>query len=188
MKRILVPLVDGVEEMEAVVAIDTLRRAGFAVDVAGLRSGGEPALVTASRGVRLLPDCAWPADLPGAYDALVLPGGKGVAQLRAEVRVVEAVRAFDRAGRWVCAICAAPLVLQDAGVLAGCRAACFPGVSAQLTSAVRVEDPVVVDGRIITSRGAGTSLAFALEIVRQLAGAQVADDVAAVMVAAWRST
>ena len=179
MFRILVPLAEGVEEMEAVIILDTLRRARFAVVAAGL----QPGPVTAARGVRLLPDALWAEVDPRSFDALVLPGGKGVSVLLDDPRVVGAVQDLVRAGRWVCAVCAAPLVLQKAGVLAGRRATCFPGAADRFTVTPRLEDRVVVDRPVITSQGAGTTLEFALEIIRQLGGDALARQVAQEMVA-----
>lgn len=179
MIKVLVPLAEGVEEMEAVIAIDVLRRAGFTVVTAGLQAGP----LTASRGVRLLPDTTLDAVRALDFDALVLPGGKGVALLRQDARVLDAVRALHEAGRWICAVCAAPLVLQEAGILGGRRVTCFPGVAAQLTATARATERVVVDGKLITSQGAGTSLEFALAIVRALGGDALARTVGTEMVA-----
>lgn len=179
MPSILVPLAEGVEEMEAVIAIDTMRRAQFDVVVAGLKAGP----ITASRGVRLLPDTTMEDLKAQDFDALVLPGGKGVELLLQDPRILDAVRLMFAAGRWICAVCAAPLVLQKAGILAGRRATCFPGVAHRLTEAHRVDERVVVDGRIITSQGAGSSLEFALEIVRQVGSDERAKSVAREMVA-----
>ena len=179
MTKILVPLAEGVEEMEAVISIDTLRRARFEVVVAGLKPGP----VTASRGVRLIPDVSWDEVNPTDFDVLVVPGGKGVDVLLHDERVLEAVRTMHAAGRWICAVCAAPLVLQKAGVLRGRTVTCFPGVAAKLTEANRVDERVVVDDRLITSQGAGSSLEFALEMVRQVGGADLAERVGREMVA-----
>lgn len=179
MSKVLVPLAEGVEEMEAVIVIDTLRRAGFEVVSAGLKAGP----LTASRGVRLLPDTTLDEVQALDFDVLVLPGGKGVALLKNDVRVLAAVRAFHQAGRWVCAVCAAPLVLQAAGILGGRKVTCFPGSAAELTVTPRRTERVVVDGNLITSQGAGTSLEFALEIIRQVGSPALAEQVASSMVA-----
>lgn len=180
MKRVLVPLADGCEEIEAVTIIDTLRRGGVEVVAAGLHAGP----VTASRGVRLIPDADWPSELPGAFDAIVLPGGgPGTERLLADPRVVSAVRAFHAADRWVAAICAAPQVLHKAGVLGGRRVTCYPGVEPALTGAVCVAAPVACDGRVLTGRGPGVSLVFALAVLSSLTGEQCAGEVAAAMLA-----
>jgi 4-methyl-5(b-hydroxyethyl)-thiazole monophosphate biosynthesis len=167
MIRIVVPLAAGVEEMEAVIAVDVFRRAGFAVAVRGLRAGP----VRASRGVVLQPDDTWDGTEPETFDALVLPGGAaGTEALKADGRIVEAVRRFVAAGKWVAAICAAPLVLDAAGVLAGRRATCHPAARASFQPGRWEEARVVVDGRIVTSQGPGTAFDFALTLVRLLGG------------------
>lgn len=180
MKNVLVPLAEGVEEIEVVTVIDVLRRAEFTVVVAGLRDG----VIRASRGVRLAPDTTFDAVRPLDFDAMVIPGGNGgVANLMKDARVLDALRAMHGAGRWVCAVCAGPLVLQAAGLLAGARVTCYPGAADQLTATARVNERVVVDGRFITSQGPGTSMAFALEIVRQLGGPALAQRVASGLLA-----
>jgi 4-methyl-5(b-hydroxyethyl)-thiazole monophosphate biosynthesis len=183
MIKVLVPLAEGVEEMEAVIVIDTLRRARFEVMAAGLKAGP----LTAARGVRLIPDVTLDEVRVADFDVLVLPGGKGVDVLMQDARVLEAVRTLHAAGRWVCAVCAAPLVLQKAGILAGRRVTCFPGVADQLTVTRRLDDRVVVDGHLITSQSAGASLAFALEIIRQVGSRALAKQVAETLVADWDS-
>lgn len=175
MKKVLVPLAEGCEEMEAVTIIDVLRRAGLTVETVGLTSG----VVTASRGVRLLPDREWPDSIPGPYVAIVLPGGgPGTERLQADPRVLEAVRAIAAAGGVVAAICAAPQVLYRAGVLRGKRFTCYPGVERVIEGGVHVERDVEVDGRVITSRGPGTSIAFALTVVAALTDVATAGRVA----------
>lgn len=175
MKRVLVALADGCEEMEAVAVVDVLRRGGLEVVVAGLKEGP----VTASRGVRLLPDAGWPERAWEQFDALVLPGGgPGTQALLADARVLEAVREFARAGRLLAAICAAPQVLQRAGVLGGKRVTCYPGVGARLPDSVVVDAVVVEDGAVITGRGPGASFVFALALVARLVGAEKAAEVA----------
>jgi 4-methyl-5(b-hydroxyethyl)-thiazole monophosphate biosynthesis len=179
MLKVLIPLTDGVEEMEAVIAIDTFRRVPWQVTAAGIKPGP----VTASRGVRLLPDAAWAEIAPAEFDLLVIPGGKaGTEALARDERVLEAVRSFARAGKWVAAICAAPLVLEAAGALAGRRATCHPAVA--LASTPRLPERVVVDGRLVTSQGPGTTLEFALALIREIEGAAKAAELAKAMVMA----
>lgn len=178
MTAALILLANGVEEMEAVIVIDTFRRAKWKVTAAGV--GTE--VVIASRGVRLLPDVAWSEIDPEKFDVLVIPGGQaGTEALAREARVLEAVRSFVRAGKWVAAICAGPLVLQAAGVLTGRRATCHPAVV--LTQTERLPERVVVDGRLITSQGPGTTLEFALAIVREIEGPAQAAQLAQAMLA-----
>lgn len=179
MPQVLVPLADGVEEMEAVIIVDILRRAGWRVVTAALQEGP----VAASRGVRLVPDQLWDALDPQAFDVLMLPGGAGgAARLAADERVLATIREFARAGKWIGAVCAAPLVLQAAGILAGRRVTCHPTVAAKLNSAPRLPARVVVDGRLVTSQGAGTTFEFALKLVALIEGEDKAQAIAQAIV------
>ncbi len=165
MPSVLIPFADGVEEMEAVILVDVLRRGGLEVTTAGMADGP----VTASRGVRLLPDRAWSDVQPNSFEALAIPGGaEGVNRLKADARILEAVRSFHRHGKWIAAICAGPLVLQEAGILQGRRITCHPAVADRLTATPRTEERVVIDGNLVTSQGPGTSFEFALALVRCL--------------------
>lgn len=178
MARALVPLADGVEEMEAVIIIDTLRRAKWEVVSASVPKAGGAEIV-GSRGVKLLPDTEWHSIDPGSFDVLVLPGGsEGTRALSSDKSVLETVRSFVRAQKPVAAICAAPLVLQSAGVLNGRKATCHPAVREELTSARVQDERVVIDGQIVTSRGPGTAFEFALAIIRLVDGSDAADTVA----------
>ena len=159
MTRAIVPLADGVEEMEAVIIIDTLRRAGWEVVCAGVREG----VITASRGVRIAPDTHWDAVDPSAFDALVIPGGSGGAEtLRRDNRILSAVRDFMAGNKIVGAICAGPLVLESAGVLAGRSVTCYPGVP--LTRGKRLDERVVIDGNLVTGQGPAMAFEFALAL------------------------
>ena len=186
MPSVLVPIAEGVEEIEVVTIIDVLRRARWDVVAAAVHPGpaaGSPAPVTASRGVRIVPDAEWASINPLDFDLLVLPGGAGGTDvLKGDARVLDAVRGFVSAGKLVGAICAAPLVLQAAGVLNGRKATCHPSVRAQLTSAQLQTDAVVVDGGIMTSQGPGTAIAFALALIRRVAGPAAAETVAKALV------
>jgi 4-methyl-5(b-hydroxyethyl)-thiazole monophosphate biosynthesis len=175
MPRVIVPLAEGVEEMEAVILLDVLRRAKWEVHAVGL----QPGPVRASRGVGLLPDSTWSDIDPTAYDVLAIPGGaEGARRLQADGRVLETVRCFVSAERWVGAVCAGPLVLQAAGVLDGRKATCHPAVADKLIRAHRLPDRVVVDGRIVTSQGPGTCFEFALTLIRLIDGSEKAQAVA----------
>lgn len=163
MRSAIVPIAPGVEEMEAVIIIDVFRRAGWKVAAAGLDAN----IVTASRGVRLVPDCAWETIVAGDYDVLAIPGGApGTEALRKDPRVLETVRTFHRAGKLIGAICAAPLVLHEAGILSRRRVTSHPSVASRLRDIEWEDSAVVTDGNIVTSKGAGTSFEFALTIVR----------------------
>ncbi|MGH8198000.1 MAG: DJ-1 family glyoxalase III [Steroidobacteraceae bacterium] len=170
MKRVLVPLAEGFEELEAVTIIDVLRRAGIEVVVASL--AGNP--VTGAHGIRLTADTPLAALAEQEFDMIALPGGKpGAEHLKKDARIAEIIRHLHEKGRPVAAICAAPMVLAAAGVLDGRRATSYPGFLKDAVRSTVVGDAVVVDRGVITSRGPGTALDFALTLVDELAGASV---------------
>jgi 4-methyl-5(b-hydroxyethyl)-thiazole monophosphate biosynthesis len=176
MARVLIPLAEGCEELEAVTIIDLLRRAGIEVVIAGLVEGP----VKASRGTVLLPDTVLDDVLEQAFDMIVLPGGlPGATHLNDDPRIHRLLAHQDRHARHVAAICAAPKVLADAGLLDGRRATSFPGAvaAANYPKIALVEDPVVVDGHVVTSRGPGTAMDFALQLIEILSGRDKRDEV-----------
>ena len=162
--KVLVPLAPGFEELEVVAPVDVLRRAGAEVTLAALDSALE---VRGRNGLTLLADGRWEEFGERAYDCLLLPGGPAVAHLRRHAALLARVRNQDAAGAWLAAICAAPTVLLEAGVLHGRRHTAHPSVVAELPRA-ELGEAVVVDGRLITSRGAGTALAFGLEVAARV--------------------
>jgi 4-methyl-5(b-hydroxyethyl)-thiazole monophosphate biosynthesis len=168
MPSVLIPLAHGCEEMEAVIVMDILRRAGVEVVAASLT----PEPVVCSRGTRLLADALLDEVLQQPFDMLVLPGGMpGSEHLKNDARIQALLTRYATEGRYVAAICAAPMALHAAGLLEGKRATSFPGVLDQLPgSHLYVEDAVVVDGNIVTSRGPGTAMTFALTLVGLLCG------------------
>lgn len=163
--KALVPIAHGCEEMEAVIIIDTLRRAEWDVTVAGLTDGS----IEASRGVKLVPDTIWDQIDPAGYDALLLPGGfGGTLALCEHAGVQQAIRDFNEKKKWVGSICAAVLALNEAGILEGKRFTCYPGVEQKLPPDVQpVDEIVVVDGHLITSQGPGTAFEFALKVIAE---------------------
>jgi 4-methyl-5(b-hydroxyethyl)-thiazole monophosphate biosynthesis len=174
--RVLVPLAEGFEEIEAVTIIDLLRRAGIEVDTASLASPR----VTGSHGIVVEADLSLEDADAGAYDMIVLPGGMpGAEHLKREPRVIELLRRFAADGRYTAAICAAPGVLAHAGLLDGRRATSFPGfLGTGSAPGLRLcDEPVVVDGKVVTSRGPGTAIDFALALVELLAGQAEAEAV-----------
>lgn len=178
MPRVLVPLAQGCEEIEAVTVIDLLRRAKIEVVSAGLDD--QP--VTASRGVRLIPDATLDNALKQEFDMVVLPGGMpGAANLNNDPRIKTLLKDMAAKGRYTAAICAAPFVLGEAGLLAGKAATSFPGFvdKMDLPGTTYLTDPVVKDGMVITSRGPGTAMDFALELIETLAGRAKRDEVEA---------
>jgi 4-methyl-5(b-hydroxyethyl)-thiazole monophosphate biosynthesis len=174
-RTVLMPLAAGVEETEAIAVIDVLRRAGVEVTVAAL----EPGPVRSAHGVSIVADALLDEVADREFDAVVLPGGgEGTARLAASDRVADVLKRAARAGRITAAICAAPIVLARLGLLAGRRATCHASREGELAGADFVDAPVVVDGPVVTSRGAGTSLAFGLELVAILVGREQADGIA----------
>jgi len=164
--RVCILLADGLEDIEAITLIDVLRRAGVDVTTLGV-TGAE---VTSAHNVTIKAD-ALLSDAGGEWDLVVLPGGiPGAEHLRDSEAVQSLVKSQVASGRKVAAICAAPIALAAAGVLEGRRATCYPGFDGQLAGANYCEDTVVVDGPVITSRGPGTALAFALNLVAELCG------------------
>lgn len=168
MKKVLMVVAEGFEEIEAVTPIDTLRRAGLDVTVASV---GPSTMVQGSHGVRLETDILL-RDYKGLPDAVVMHGGiPGAENLAKSKELSELLAKMKESNRWIAAICAAPaLVLAPAGILEGKKATCYPGYEDGLKKgkARLVSDRVVVDGNVITSRGPGSALEFSLEIVRRL--------------------
>lgn len=183
MPRVLVPLAQGCEELEAVTIVDLLRRAGIEVVTAGLA----PGIVKASRGTQLVPDTTLDAALQEDFDMVVLPGGMpGAQHLRDDARIMALLQKMAAAGRYTAAICAAPTVLAAAGLLSGKTATGYPGFleKMQLSDVALSTDAVVHDGRVITSRGPGTAMDFALSLVEVLSGPEVRRQIEAALVRA----
>ncbi|MEW5967297.1 MAG: DJ-1 family glyoxalase III [Pseudomonadota bacterium] len=179
MAKVLIPLADGCEELEAVTLIDLLRRAGIEVTTAGLK----PGIVKASRGVQLVPDVTLDVALQAHYDMVVLPGGMpGATHLKHDPRIIGLVKQMAAAGKYTAAICAAPMVLAEAGVLDGRRATSYPGFLDGLPGVTLSADAVVRDGSVLTSRGPGTAMDFALTLIETLAGRARRDEVEAGLV------
>jgi len=181
MSRCCVLLAEGFEEIEAVTVVDVLRRAQ--VEVKTLALGGRQ--VTGAHGLSLQADATLEEGARQAWDLVVLPGGlPGATNLRDDPRVLALLKRQHERQHKLAAICAAPIALAAAGVLGGRQATSYPGFGDQLPGARYQEQRVVVDGHITTSRGPGTSLEFALELVRQLCGEQQAEALRRGMLAA----
>jgi len=174
MPSVLVILAEGFEEVEATAPIDVLRRAGADVVSAAL---GEGIHVTGRCGLTVHADTTLAQAEGRDFDCVLLPGGPGTALLRADPRVKSLVLRQAAAGRWLAAICAAPLVLHDAGLLEGKRYTAHFSTAKELRHIIAAEK-CVLDGRILTSRGAGTALDFGLALAGQLIGAEAARTVA----------
>ena len=167
MKRVLIPLAPGFEEIEAITVIDILRRAGVTVTVAGT----QPGLIIASRQTKHIPDCTLDDVRAEDFEMLVLPGGlPGTTHLRQDPRIRQIIQKLLARQCFVAAICAAPTVLADAGALTGHVATSHPSVRNELAEKVGQlsDERVVVDGLIITSQSAGTAMEFAFKLVEIL--------------------
>lgn len=180
-KTALIPVADGTEEIEAVTLIDVLRRAGVDVTVASVEAELE---ITASRGVRIVAEKAISECVESTYDLIVLPGGMpGAEHLRESRALLKILKRHHQEDRLYGAICAAPaVVLHHHGFLKGRRATAHPGFMDRLDTEQAREDRVVIDGLLVTSRGPGTALEFALQLVALLCGDQKALKVAGPMV------
>ncbi len=179
MKSALVLFAEGSEELEAVTMINILRRAGVAVTLAGLTPGA----LRGSRSITIVPDTTLDAVLHDEFDMIILPGGQpGTRHLQTDARVIKIVRQMSHQGKYVAAICAAPSVLAIAGLLDGKRATCYP-TSLDGFAEVHVQTAAIVeDDHLITSRGPGTAMDFALFLVEKLAGSAKRHEVEAGLV------
>ena len=164
MPTALVLLADGFEEIEAFAPVDLLRRAGVEVTTASL---SENRHATGRSNITARADLPLSAVQGQLFDLLFLPGGAGVANLRADPRVREIVLQHHAAGHWLAAICAAPVVLNDCGLLAGKRYTAHFSVARELP-AILAAERIVTDGKITTSRGAGTAVDFGLHLAALL--------------------
>jgi DJ-1 family protein len=174
MAKVLVPLAEGFEEIEALAIVDVLRRSEIEVVIAGLKPGP----VFSVRKVTVLPDTAIETVSCDGFDMIILPGGQpGSDNLTNDARIQRLLADFQGAGKLIGAIGAAPIILAAAGLLKGRRATSDPGCSSRLEGAVYEDRTVVSDGNIMTSQGPGTAIAFALAIVTRLSGEYVSEAV-----------
>lgn len=177
MSRAVIFFAQGLEECEGLIVVDILRRAGVTVDIAAV--GGSQDIVS-SHDVHIHSDILAEDAKISSYDAVVLPGGlPGSDYLRDSELVRNFVCEMDAAEKLICAVCAAPGVLAQFGVLQGCKATVFPGREHLLeeNGASYTAESVTVDGRHITGEGMGATIPFALEILAALEGREVADDI-----------
>lgn len=175
---VLIPLASGFEEIEAVTMIDLMRRAEIDVRVAGLAPGA----IEGAHGLRIEPDLTLSDALASGavYDMIALPGGwPGSDHLRNDLRLLGALKDHSRRGKYVAAICAAPIALAEAGLLSGRRATSYPGFVEKMGGVRFAQDPVVIDGNIVTSRGPGTAMDFSLTLIELLKGRAVRDELEA---------
>jgi len=168
---LLVPLAEGFEEIEAIAVIDILRRGG--VEVVTASTGKNP--VTGSHGIPVTADRI--LDISAKYSAIVLPGGaQGTQNLKNDRRILDLVRIISNNSGLTAAICAAPSVLAEAGIMKGKRFTCYPGYEDEICGhgGIHTGSPVEKDGHVITGKGAGCAIQFALRVLEELKGAEVA--------------
>lgn len=173
-KSALFVFTDGLEELEAVAPLDILRRSGVECTVASQTGRLE---VTGRNGITLKTDCHFAAVSDKSYDLVVLPGGPGVHALRNTPTLLQVLQKQASDGKPLAAICAAPTVLHDAGLLEGRSYTAHFTVADELPEIIE-DAAVVVDGNIITSRGAGTAVEFGLTLAKILTGKDTAREVA----------
>ena len=174
---VFVHLADGFEEIEALTTVDLLRRAEIETETVSVTGH---LIVAGSHGIKVVADILFEDAVYTDCEMIVLPGGMpGAANLDAHEGLREKIYSFNKQGKWLAAICAAPIVFGHMGVLKGRKATCYPSFESNLEGAECVEDQVVSDQSVITSRGPATAMAFALKIVEELKGKEAADKLAA---------
>ena len=178
MATVLMPLANGFEEIEALAVVDILRRGGVTVVMAGLSTEA----VEGAHDIMVIPDTLLPDVNASSFDMIILPGGQpGTDNLNASPLIHGLLQEFHSQGTFICAICAAPIVLAQAGLLEGKRTTCYPSYGDHLRGGIFIDLPVVIDGTVITSRGPGTAIPFGLTLLAQLMGAGEARRVAQAM-------
>lgn len=186
MGKIAVFFAEGYEEIEALTVVDICRRCGLEVDMVAVHCGAsqneaarEDMLVRSSHNVTVQMDKTFEQVDFEEYDMLVLPGGKlGTENLEAHGGLMAQVDAFYQKGRYVAAICAAPSILGHRGILKGRKACCYPGFESQLEGADVTDGPVEISDKVVTARGMGASVDFALAIAGIFCGQDKADEMA----------
>jgi 4-methyl-5(b-hydroxyethyl)-thiazole monophosphate biosynthesis len=173
-KKVVVPIAQGVEEIEAVTIIDMLRRAGIDVTVAGVT----PNPITGRNKINIVADCPLSEVRAGDYDMVVLPGGaEGTKRMLNDAATRALVADMAQRQKLVGAICAAPTMLSSMGLLKGKTATSHPSVEKELIDATYRDDRVVIDGTLITSRGPGTAMEFAVVLIELLVGKEKANEI-----------
>jgi protein deglycase len=178
--KAVVPMAAGFEEIEFSSIVDILRRAEVEILTAGLKDG----LIEGAHGVRARADMSLDQVEADNFDAIIIPGGSpGFINLSQDERVLNLLREMDKAGKYIAAICGGPSVLARAGVFRGRKATIYPGMEGMLEGAESVDSRVVVDGKLITSKGPGTAMDFALKLVEILEGKDIMEEVKSGLVA-----
>lgn len=177
MSKLYAFMADGLEEIECLAVVDILRRAGVECETVSV-TGDD--WITGSHGIRIITDKLWNEIKITAEDILFLPGGMpGTKHLREFAPLCVELKAHAAAGGRLAAICAAPSVLGELGILEGKKATCYPGFEEKLIGATYVNDGVVTDGNVTTARGMGFAIDLGLELVRLIKGEEQAKELKA---------
>jgi protein deglycase len=179
MKKVFIHLATGFEEVEAITPVDVLRRAGCEVTMVSVTGKRE---VTSTRGVAVQADTLFEATDYSRADVILFPGGQpGSDNLTRHEGLKKLIPEFYRQGKVIAAICAAPMVLANAGILQGKRVTCFPGTESRLQGAICTGNAVEIDGNIITGKAAGAAMKFSLALTEHLVGKSKADELRKIM-------
>lgn len=171
--KVYMHLAEGFEEIEALTVVDVLRRAGIDAETVSMSGTLE---VSGAHGISVIADKLFTEADYDSCDMIVLPGGMpGTKNLEAHDGLVNRLKQFANEGKWIAAICAAPSILGKMGLLSGKKATCYPGFERYLHGAEVSDDPVARDGKIITSKGPGTAMMFALKLTEVLKDRKTAD-------------
>ena len=175
MSKAIIFFADGLEECEALITVDLLRRAGVEVTIASVMGRAE---IVGAHKIRILCDAVAESVDLSAADAVILPGGlPGTEHLYESALVRGAVQSFAEAGKLVAAICAAPTVPGRMGLLKGKRATCYPGCEGDLEGADYADTETVTDGNFVTGSSLGAAIPFALAVIAWLDGQEKSDEV-----------
>jgi protein deglycase len=165
MTNVLVTLAPGFEEIETITVVDILRRAGARLTLAAI----VPGVIDGSRGIKIVPDEKLETVIDKKFDLIFLPGGQpGTDNLKNELRVDKLLQKMQDQGKYICAICTAPIILQKAGILKDRSMTCHPSIKSQFDT--YTDNRVVIDGKIITSQSSGRTMELALKLVEILFG------------------
>ena len=179
-KKVYIFLADGFEDIEGLTVVDLMRRADIDIKTVSIKKSKE---ITTSHGITMLTDLTFAETDFSDADMLVLPGGMpGTNYLRDHEGLAELLKKQYEAGKWVAAICAAPSVFGGLGFLKDRKATSYPGCLDGIPVGEYTEEPVAVDGNVVTSRGVGTAIAFALKLIEVLISKEKADEIAASIV------
>lgn len=175
MKKVILFLAEGFEEVEALTVVDYLRRKDINVDAVSITEdnkvkGAHEILVLADKTINDIKDI-------DDYDAVIIPGGlPGATNLRDNDKVIDVVKKVNENGKLTAAICAGPIVLERAGIIKDKKVTSYPGFEDDLKNGVYIEQNVVRDGSIITARGPALAVDFAIEIIKYLLGEEKSEE------------